>query len=40
MSGLKSKVVRQRGPTEDLAYALRTRVPEMVHTLRVIQAVR
>ena len=25
----KRKVIRQRRPTENLAYALRTRVPEM-----------
>ena len=29
MSGLKRKVVRQRRPAENVAYALRTRVPEL-----------
>ena len=29
MSGLKRKVVRQRRPAEYVAYALRTRVPDM-----------
>jgi len=29
MTGLKRKVVRQRRPAENVAYALRTRVPDM-----------